>query len=231
MKWFEKIRERRMELGLSQAELARKVRMSQASIDKIERGRVERPRKLPDLVAVLGIDPKDIEAGGAEWFGLVAPAYQPGPPVHSVPSGSIPVFAADAEFVALPAPLDRAIEFIPASPGIPALPDAYALMVVSDEMFPAYRAGDIILINPRLPPIRGTDVAVYARAHGKQSYSAIIARFERPRQDAYVLHQYNRPNEDEEDEADDMRPLMGLTFPVLKANVIAVHRVVARIIR
>ena len=55
MTWFEKIRERREALGLSQAELAKRADISQAAINKIESGKVARSRFMPRLAKILSI--------------------------------------------------------------------------------------------------------------------------------------------------------------------------------
>ncbi|MBX3546877.1 MAG: helix-turn-helix transcriptional regulator [Chelatococcus sp.] len=219
MKWFEKIRERRMELGLSQAELAQKVRVSQASIDKIERGLVERPRKLPDLVAVLGIDPKDIEAGGAEWFSFVAPATVLDP-AHEAPGGSMPVFAEDGEFYALPPPASSAIEFIPTPHILSSSPEAYGLMVVRDEMSPAFEEGDVVLVNPRLPILRATDVVLYVKSNGQQWHYPAIARFEKGDLDSYHFLNWNPEGHS--------RPSDGFRYHLPRAHVAAMHRIVGK---
>lgn len=61
MMWFQKIRERREELGLSQAELAKEIDISQAAINKIENGGVSRSRFLPRIAKRLGIPLGDLD--------------------------------------------------------------------------------------------------------------------------------------------------------------------------
>ena len=51
----DKIRLKREELGLSQAEVARAVSISQAAIDKIENGKTRRSKFLPQILAKLDL--------------------------------------------------------------------------------------------------------------------------------------------------------------------------------
>jgi len=51
----DRIRQKREELGQSQAELGRAIGISQAAIDKIESGKTRRSRYLPQLLAKLGL--------------------------------------------------------------------------------------------------------------------------------------------------------------------------------
>lgn len=52
----QRVRERREQLGLSQAELAERANTTQQSIDRIERDAVARSRSAPEVAAALGID-------------------------------------------------------------------------------------------------------------------------------------------------------------------------------
>ncbi|MBX3537314.1 MAG: helix-turn-helix transcriptional regulator [Chelatococcus sp.] len=237
MKWYEKIRERRVELGLSQAELAKKVRMSQASIDKIERGLVQRPRALPDLCAALDLDPNELRSdGGAPNFfqlididpdeplGLGRRRRRPSGSQDVPPADTFPVYSAGAQLMAFPAPLDTAIQFLPI-PQVPSLPiDGYGLMVVDDDMFPAYEAGEIALVNPRLPVIRGTDAVLYVK--GDQGHLEIIlgrvGRYDLGRgDDTYSLEQWNLNGE---------KPGT-IVSQIPRKDVVAAHRVVGKLFR
>lgn len=66
------IRLRRNELGLSQAELAKLVKLSQAAIDKIESGKTVKSRFLPEILAALGMDRSPAMAMASELRPLQA---------------------------------------------------------------------------------------------------------------------------------------------------------------
>nr|1SQ8_A Chain A, dh434 [Phage 434] len=51
----ERIRARRIQLGLNQAELAQKVGVDQQAIEQLENGKAKRPRFLPELARALGV--------------------------------------------------------------------------------------------------------------------------------------------------------------------------------
>ncbi|HEO1670819.1 TPA: LexA family transcriptional regulator [Klebsiella aerogenes] len=50
-----KVKSKRMQMGLNQAELAQMVGTSQQSIEQLENGKTKRPRFLPELASVLGV--------------------------------------------------------------------------------------------------------------------------------------------------------------------------------
>ncbi|MDP4024437.1 helix-turn-helix transcriptional regulator [Methylobacterium sp. NEAU 140] len=61
MQWFEKIKARREELGISQADLAKSVDISQAAINKIEKGTVLKSRFLPRIARKLNLKLEDLD--------------------------------------------------------------------------------------------------------------------------------------------------------------------------
>ncbi len=63
MKIGQKIRRRREELRLSQADLGRQVGVSQATIDKIEAGHTARSRYLPMIAVKLGLPLEELDPG------------------------------------------------------------------------------------------------------------------------------------------------------------------------
>jgi SOS-response transcriptional repressor LexA len=63
----ERVKKKRTELGLTQAELAKRVGITQQSLQKIEDGRTQNPRKLISLSKEIGCDP--------EWL-LLGTAYE-----------------------------------------------------------------------------------------------------------------------------------------------------------
>lgn len=67
MLWYEKIKERREALGLSQADLAKRVSLSQAGINKIENGRVLRTRFLPRIAKALDINISELDPDYSDW--------------------------------------------------------------------------------------------------------------------------------------------------------------------
>lgn len=70
-----RIKEARLARGLSQAQLADAVGISQAAITKIEQGGTVKSKHLPDLMAFLGIDTDAIEVPIVGYVGAGAEAH------------------------------------------------------------------------------------------------------------------------------------------------------------
>jgi phage repressor protein C with HTH and peptisase S24 domain len=68
--------------------------------------------------------------------------------------------------------------------------EGYAVLVVGDSMEPVFEAGDMAIVNPRLAPLRGTDVILVAHEeHGQ--FTATIKRLVSWNQKEWQLRQYN----------------------------------------
>lgn len=70
------------------------------------------------------------------------------------------------------------------------VPEAYAVLVVGDSMEPVFEPGDMALVNPRLPPIRGKEALFIATKDGGD-WRASLKRFVRATDTAYVVNQFN----------------------------------------
>lgn len=67
------------------------------------------------------------------------------------------------------------IELVPRPWYLRSVRDGFAVLVVGESMVPAFDPGDIAVVNPRLPPLRGKDVIlVRAEEHGE--FRATIKR-------------------------------------------------------
>lgn len=53
------------------------------------------------------------------------------------------------------------IEYIERPSYLEHVPDAYAVYIVGESMFPAYRPSDIAYVHPKLPPAKDTDVVLF----------------------------------------------------------------------
>ncbi|WP_414162854.1 LexA family protein [Superficieibacter sp. BNK-5] len=71
-----RVRAKREQLGLTQTELAEKVKASQQAIEQLENGKTRRPRYLPELAKALGVS-VDWILNGDENFSQISP-YVPG---------------------------------------------------------------------------------------------------------------------------------------------------------
>lgn len=162
MKIADRVKKRRMELGLSQQEIADFLRIRQPSIQRLEKGLVRNPKYLARLAEILKVTP--------EWlqFGI-------GQPVQSSENSVIPINA----FVPLigwnevPNRPDGSIikkkdrELIPMI-GIGG-EKCYALKIKGDSMIspmpgrPSFLENNIIIIDPERNPANGDFVIAKQR--------------------------------------------------------------------
>lgn len=218
MEWYEKIRARREELGLSQAALAKRVGLSQPAIDKIERGGVLRTRAAPALARELNLPLVEIDADLASAsYDLSAEPNAGAPkPVQMPVHDRIPVYGQavggdDGRFVMN----GQRLMDIFCPPPLVGVKGAYAVIFYGTSMEPRYFAGEAGWVNPHLPVRKGDFVVAQIRSDdpGDPPYGYVkqlISRSERE----LVLKQLNPP----EGEGELMR------FP--GGKVISVHKIV-----
>ncbi|MFC6049764.1 helix-turn-helix domain-containing protein [Methylobacterium hispanicum] len=140
----ERIVARRAELGMSQAELARLVGVSQPAIVEIEKGRVRSTKFVRELATALDLKPRDIDPAYLDWTQAIANDGAGELSVYALTPGD-----AYGEILADP------VNSIPRPAQLQRVPGAYALQVPDDAMAPEFEAADILLVNPHHPPISG----------------------------------------------------------------------------
>lgn len=74
--------------------------------------------------------------------------------------------------------------------------DGFAVLVVGESMVPAFRPGDMAIVNPRLPPMRGKD-HIFTQEAGDGSFRGSIKHLRGWTQEEWLLEQYNPPSEDQ----------------------------------
>lgn len=186
----ERVRSRRDELDLSQAELAKAAGTSQATIEKIENGKSQRSRFLPTVYAVLGL-PLDELANEPVMKKQAEPVYVKGadlvrgrdlPVYASVEGGggSIIIQQADPiDWVGRPTPLEH-------------VKDGYGVVVTGDSMEPVFRQGDIALVHPHLPPRMDDAVILYTPERDR----ATIKEYRGATEKLWKLRRYSPERED-----------------------------------
>lgn len=70
--------------------------------------------------------------------------------------------------------------------------DGYAVLVVGESMVPAFKPGDMAIVNPRLPALRGQDVILIGGEH-EGEFRASIKHLEGSDAKVWRLRQYNPP--------------------------------------
>ncbi len=147
--------------GLSQEQLAEKARVSQTTIDKIERGETKRSRFIFEIAKVLGASYDDLVLSGTHRseLGLSNPIR--------TEFDKLSVFLLlerskykDKQLAPTLAahPLSRtvSVDTVRRPPFIPSSADAYALIITDQTMEPEFEPGDMAYINAELPVIRNT---------------------------------------------------------------------------
>jgi phage repressor protein C with HTH and peptisase S24 domain len=85
-------------------------------------------------------------------------------------------------------------------PGLANARDIFALYVVNDSMYPAWREGALFYVNPHRPPVIGDDVVVEMKPQVEgEAGAAFLKRLKARRGNTIVVEQFNPPKEIEFD--------------------------------
>lgn len=160
------IRKRREAMGWSQAELGKRVGISQPAIKKIEDGDTINSKFMPRIAAVLDIPFKDLDPDMGRDHNAVVPAerlQEPGRdfPIHAAAEGGAGTVIVSHE----------AVDWVPRPSPVAKVPRAYGLLITGTSMFPEYREGQTALVNPNLPVVSGEVYIFYAEREGEAKAS------------------------------------------------------------
>ena len=114
------------------------------------------------------------------------------PPLDFFGSRDLPVFASveggPGEMVVSTDP----IELVPRPWFLKQVKEGYAVLVIGESMIPAYEPGDMAIVNPRVPAIKGKHaIFVGGEQHGE--FRATIKRFVGATPEHWKAEQYNPP--------------------------------------
>jgi len=218
MKIGQKIRRRREELRLSQADLGRQVGVSQATIDKIEAGHTARSRYLPMIAVKLGLPLEELDPG---LVALSAAGALTGPvlPMAELTGGDrdFPIHASaeggQGQIILSP----DAVDFMPRPAPLAHVKGAYGLYITGESMVPEFEPGDIAMVNPHLPLVADVTCIFYGEREG--AARATIKRLIRQTADVWHVKQWNPP--------EGMKP----QFTLPKAEWAVCHRVLGKFSR
>ncbi len=198
----QQVRERREQLGLSQAELAQRANTTQQSIDRIERDAVARSRSAPEVATVLGLSLPQIEAAlnnlefrnlldgnnefqvvGVKSDGTPKQGFRPRtyidvdpiPAERLVSAPDLPIYASvrGGRFDDSLIVTNEPIDFVKRPEPLAKARNGYGLYVMGDSMEPAFRQGDLALIHPNIPPKPGDEVVVCSQDVNGEHYAVI----------------------------------------------------------
>lgn len=153
----------REKAGFSQAELAEKIgARSQNTIASIEGGKTRKSKFMPDIARVLKVRLVDLDPFVPEEVTQIVkaqelPAGEPVFPIYGLVEGG------EGAIVLTNEP----IEMIRSPSALAHVRDAYGVIVAGDSMIPAARPGDVVYINPHIPP-RPSDLCLFIHnTHGE----------------------------------------------------------------
>lgn len=179
----DKVRFLRTARKLTQAELAAATGITQQSIDAIENGKTERPRKIVELARALKVNAEALQNPQAtintDTFTLAhepkeplfpplpsEPEFQPAPGAPDVPTlralpQDIPVLGtaeggAAGDFLMN----GQTIDYLRRPPGLARTKDVFALYVTGNSMWPRFNEGEPVYVTTSRPPAIGDDVIV-----------------------------------------------------------------------
>lgn len=161
----QKIKARRKELGLEQAELATDVGTKQQTIDKIERGITKKSSYFPRIAARLGMDLKeldpDLQRLDNHDSSYSLDADRASQNNLSRADADLPIYAAaqggEGTVIVTVEPVDWKHRGTP----LASVRGGYGLIVTGDSMVPVYRSGQIVLVNPHLSPRPEDGIILY----------------------------------------------------------------------
>lgn len=186
------IRSRRSELKLSQKELAAKAGVSQQLINALESGSVRSTKFLHEIAMALGTTISELEPKFSASAGPVESPASEFDEAEELPvfgatdtgGGTMIVTLEPVDFIDRPAPLEN-------------VRGAYGLIAVSEHMMPEFELGDILLVNPHLPPIPDS-TCVFHRTDRERTITR-IRRLLRATTGDWLVKSWNLPTEGEPD--------------------------------
>ncbi|MBS8942800.1 helix-turn-helix domain-containing protein [Escherichia coli] len=157
MSLADRVKQKRIELGLTQTEAAEKAGIKQQSWQSIEDGKTLKPRNIIGIAKALRCDAEWLVNGG-HFMPFSEVSSRRVPLISYVQAGELaekkPIEAFDGSFEYILTDLDMS-EF------------AFALRIEGDSMEPDFKAGDVIIVDPEIKPAPGEFVV--AKNGGQQA--------------------------------------------------------------
>lgn len=145
MSLADRVKEKRLALGLSQTEAAERAGIRQQSWASIEDGKTLKPRNIVGIATALRCDPAWLMNGG------------PFMPLAEVNTRKIPLISyIQAGALANKSPIeafDGTYEYVMTDMDLSQF--SFALIIRGDSMEPDFKAGDVVIIDPEVEPAPG----------------------------------------------------------------------------
>jgi phage repressor protein C with HTH and peptisase S24 domain len=198
-----RLRYARIAKGLTQQEVADALKINRVNVSTWESD-ATRPEsiRIPDLVRVLDITESWLfSAQGSPPDKVERATKTRAPRVEIVPgeqllgTGKMPIFAAamggDGHVIVT----FDAIDHVKRPAELENVKGGYGLLIAGDSMVPAFRPGDMALVNPHLPPARERNVILYHTPPDGGDVEAIVKQLNGWSEREWHLQQYNPPLE------------------------------------
>lgn len=145
MSLADRVKQKRIELGLTQTEAAEIAGIRQQSWQSIEDGKTLKPRNIIGIAKALRCDANWLMNGGAFM------------PIAEVNSRRVPLISyVQAGALADKSPIeafDGSLEYILTD--LDLSEHSFALRIEGDSMEPDFKAGDVIIVDPEVEPVPG----------------------------------------------------------------------------
>lgn len=145
MSLADRVKQKRIELGLTQTEAALNAGITQQSWQSIEKGDTRKPRNIIGIAKALKCDPDWLMNGGA-FMPIAEVSSKKVPLISYVQAGALadknPIEAFDGSF-----------EYILTDNEVSDF--TFALRIEGDSMEPDFKAGDVIIVDPEVEPTPG----------------------------------------------------------------------------
>lgn len=161
----ERIKKRRLKLGLTQAELAETALTSQTALQKIEAGLTKSPRNIKQLAAALNTSPEFLQFGvGDIENGVVMAAAN-----NYLPLVSMVQAGAWSEIQEPSASYD---ELYPCP--VKCSSDSFVVRVEGQSMMNAFYPGDLLYVDPESQPINGSFVIARLDDENQATFKQLV---------------------------------------------------------
>jgi phage repressor protein C with HTH and peptisase S24 domain len=177
---------------MSQQAFADSVGVSVQAVNQWMTGKTEPgPKTLKRISEKYGVDISWLMTGKT-WSD--APQDNFRSPPQFLGERDLPVFAAveggKGELVVSTDPID----LVPRPWYLGEVKDGYAVVVTGESMVPVYEPGDMVIVNPRLPYMRGKD-HIFTNGAQDGGFRATVKRLVKVTETSWVVEQFNPAGE------------------------------------
>jgi phage repressor protein C with HTH and peptisase S24 domain len=175
--------------GKSKGGLADVLRVHPSQVTRILNGRRLRADEVAKISEYIEEPPPPAEGSPAEPS---KSGYRP--PPQFLGEQDLPVFAAVEGGPGVMVVATDPIEYASRPLALKHVPDSYAVLVVGDSMEPVFEQGDMVIVHPRKPAVKGKNaIFVSDEQHGE--FRASVKRLVQDTKDKWLVKQFNPPKE------------------------------------